>query len=120
MALGNEIGLGDAMKGMSEWAVAASMAAVLGVQVLGQRTSPVEATPVAKRVIVVSLEDRKLALVEDGQVKKVYTVAVGKPSTPSPPARSRSHGASRIRPIRTMARPFCRDRAIRWGRGGWD
>ena len=31
-----------------------------------------------------SLEDRKLALVEDGQVKKVYTVAVGKPSTPSP------------------------------------
>ena len=37
-----------------------------------------------KRVIVVSLEDRKLALVENGQVKKVYTVAVGKPSTPSP------------------------------------
>ena len=37
-----------------------------------------------KRTIVVSLEDRKLALVEDGQVKKVYTVAVGKPSTPSP------------------------------------
>jgi lipoprotein-anchoring transpeptidase ErfK/SrfK len=36
------------------------------------------------RVIVVSLEDRKLALVEDGQVKKIYTVAVGKPSTPSP------------------------------------
>lgn len=36
------------------------------------------------RVIVVSLEDRKLALVEDGQVKKVYTVAVGKPTTPSP------------------------------------
>ena len=35
-------------------------------------------------VIVVSLEDRKLALVEDGQVKRVYTVAVGKPSTPSP------------------------------------
>jgi len=39
---------------------------------------------VVKRVIVVSLEDRKLALVEDGQVKKVYSVAVGKPSTPSP------------------------------------
>jgi len=37
-----------------------------------------------RRVIVVSLEDRKLALVEGGQVKKVYTVAVGKPSTPSP------------------------------------
>jgi hypothetical protein len=38
----------------------------------------------ALRVIVVSLQDRKLALVEDGQVKKIYTVAVGKPSTPSP------------------------------------
>jgi hypothetical protein len=36
------------------------------------------------RQIVVSLEDRKLALIEDGQVKKIYSVAVGKPSTPSP------------------------------------
>ena len=36
------------------------------------------------RQIVVSLEDRKLALIEDGQVKKIYNVAVGKPSTPSP------------------------------------
>lgn len=67
------------MNGMSKWAMAASMAVVLGVQGLGQ-----QAAPAAKRVIVVSLEDRKLALVEDGEVKKVYTVAVGKPSTPSP------------------------------------
>jgi lipoprotein-anchoring transpeptidase ErfK/SrfK len=37
-----------------------------------------------KREIVVSLQDRKLALLEDGEVKKVYPVAVGKPSTPSP------------------------------------
>jgi lipoprotein-anchoring transpeptidase ErfK/SrfK len=36
------------------------------------------------RTIVVSLEDRRLALIEDGQLKKVYTVAVGKDSTPSP------------------------------------
>jgi lipoprotein-anchoring transpeptidase ErfK/SrfK len=49
---------------------------------LAQGTAP--APSMHKRVIVVSLEDRKLALVEDGQVKKVYTVAVGKPSTPSP------------------------------------
>lgn len=41
-------------------------------------------TAAVKRVIVVSLEDRRLALVEDGEVKKIYTVAVGKPSTPSP------------------------------------
>jgi lipoprotein-anchoring transpeptidase ErfK/SrfK len=90
--------MGDAMNGMSKWTIAASMAAVLGVQGLGQQTAKVEVAPVAKRVttpqtttylrgprvIVVSLEDKKLALVEDGQVKKVYTVAVGKPSTPSP------------------------------------
>jgi len=37
-----------------------------------------------KRVIVVSLEDRKLALIENGAVLKTYTVAVGKASTPSP------------------------------------
>jgi lipoprotein-anchoring transpeptidase ErfK/SrfK len=36
------------------------------------------------RTIIVSLEDRRLALVEDGHVKQVYTVAVGKYSTPSP------------------------------------
>ena len=41
-------------------------------------------SPATGRTIVVSLEDRKLALVEDGQVTKTYTVAVGKPSTPSP------------------------------------
>jgi hypothetical protein len=40
--------------------------------------------PAEQREIVVSLEDRKLALVEDGEVRKVYTVAVGKASTPSP------------------------------------
>jgi lipoprotein-anchoring transpeptidase ErfK/SrfK len=76
--------MGDAMNGTRKWTIAASMAAVLGIQAMGQQTATVEAVPVAKRVIVVSLEDRKLALVEDGQVKKVYTVAVGKPTTPSP------------------------------------
>jgi len=47
-------------------------------------TTPVAAQDVPARRIVVSLEDRKLALVEGGQVKKIYTVAVGKPTTPSP------------------------------------
>jgi len=36
------------------------------------------------RTVVVSLPDRKLALIENGQVKKIYSVAVGKESTPSP------------------------------------
>jgi len=83
--------VGDAMKanGLSKWAVAVSAAMVMGVEAMGQEASaPAVTTPAVtvqvKRTIVVSLEDRKLALVEDGQVKKVYTVAVGKPSTPSP------------------------------------
>jgi lipoprotein-anchoring transpeptidase ErfK/SrfK len=36
------------------------------------------------RRLVVSLPDRRMALLEDGRVKKVYVVAVGKKSTPSP------------------------------------
>jgi lipoprotein-anchoring transpeptidase ErfK/SrfK len=72
--------------GLSGWAVMASAAMVLGVQAMGQQAASVQTTAnqAAKRVIVVSLEDHKLALVEDGQVKRIYTVAVGKSSTPSP------------------------------------
>ena len=55
---------------------------VVATQALAQQAATPASEP--KRVIVVSLEDRKLALVEDGQTKKIYTVAVGKPSTPSP------------------------------------
>lgn len=36
------------------------------------------------RRILVSLPDRKLALFENGKLVRVYSVAVGKPSTPSP------------------------------------
>jgi lipoprotein-anchoring transpeptidase ErfK/SrfK len=56
--------------------VVAVAAMMMAVQAMAQQ--------VPTRQIVVSLEDRKLALVEDGQVKKIYSVAVGKPSTPSP------------------------------------
>jgi len=42
-----------------------------------------EARPVARR-IVVSIADRKLALVEDGRAVKTYPVAVGAAMTPSP------------------------------------
>jgi Uncharacterized protein conserved in bacteria len=49
-----------------------------------QEKSEASTKTAPKRMIVVSLEDRKLALIEDGTVKKTYTVAVGKPSTPSP------------------------------------
>jgi lipoprotein-anchoring transpeptidase ErfK/SrfK len=36
------------------------------------------------RRLIVSIADRKIVLVEDGQVVKMYAVAVGKHSTPSP------------------------------------
>jgi lipoprotein-anchoring transpeptidase ErfK/SrfK len=81
--------------GLKGWAVTAGLAVVLGVPAMGQATAQTAAagqpavagTPEAaqvKRMIVVSLEDRKLALIEDGKVEKIYTVAIGKPSTPSP------------------------------------
>jgi len=70
---------GGAMKtfNFGKLAMAAAAVAIFGLQLAAQ-------SPQHNRVIIVSLEDRKLALVEDGQVKKTYTVAVGKRSTPSP------------------------------------
>ena len=72
---------------LSNLAIAAAATVVFAAQAIGQAAIQQPQQPAAtepRRVIVVSLEDRKLALVEDGQVKKVYSVAVGKPSTPSP------------------------------------
>ena len=62
---------------LNKWMMTAALAASFGLHVAAQAPQP-------DRVIVVSLEDRKLAFIEGGQVKKIYTVAVGKPSTPSP------------------------------------
>jgi lipoprotein-anchoring transpeptidase ErfK/SrfK len=65
---------------LSRLAMVVVVEAVLIAQAVAQKTDMSE----PKRSIIVSLEDRKLALLEDGDVKKIYTVAVGKPSTPSP------------------------------------
>ena len=62
---------------LSRLAFVGAVAVVLLAQAMAEDPAP-------KRLIVVSLEDRKLALLEDGQIRKVYPVAVGKPSTPSP------------------------------------
>lgn len=43
-----------------------------------------DAQRVSKREIVVSLADRKLALIEDGRVVKIYDTGVGASSSPSP------------------------------------
>lgn len=72
---------------MAAVAMMAVFAVQAGAQSASQATAQVVAanqTAAANRKIVVSLEDRKLALLEDGKVIKVYPVAVGKPSTPSP------------------------------------
>jgi hypothetical protein len=72
---------GDAMTGflLSRLAMVAAVAVFLTAQAMAQSSAQT-----TKRLIVVSLEDRKLALLEDGQVRKVYPVAVGKRATPSP------------------------------------
>jgi lipoprotein-anchoring transpeptidase ErfK/SrfK len=72
------------MNAISKWTIAAGVTAVLGMQGMAQQTPSNPTSPAPKRVIIVSLEDKKLALVEDGRVEKIYTVAIGKPSTPSP------------------------------------
>jgi hypothetical protein len=86
------LGKGDAMKASRLSELAMVLVAGLGIagrayaqNAANQAFQLQASTPeVTRRVIIVSLEDRKLALVEDGQVKKVYSVAVGEPSTPSP------------------------------------
>ena len=77
------------MKGLNS--ISAVAAAIFAISAAAQQKvqpstpqQPVQQEPAQRREIVVSLEDRKLALIENGEVKKVYTVAVGKPSTPSP------------------------------------
>ena len=48
----------------------------------------------ATRRLIVSIPDRKIVLMEDGQVVKIYPIAVGKKSTPSPSGNFRI--ASRV------------------------
>lgn len=60
-----------------------SFAALLWV-VLVSLTASQQAQAQLRRVLLISIPDRKLAVIEDGTVKKVYPVAVGKDSTPSP------------------------------------
>lgn len=63
------------------WMAAAAMAAA---QAVAQNAPQKQIAAPPSRMIVVSLQDRKLALVEDGRAVQIYPVAVGKPSTPSP------------------------------------
>ncbi len=94
----------ESKQGLSKlgWVFAVAVATMLGgVSAVAQSADPVAAAaqvqrpavsrPVVRaagrRLIVVSIPQRKLVLMEDGAVKKVYPVAVGKASTPSPAGR---------------------------------
>ncbi|MGH9591028.1 MAG: L,D-transpeptidase [Terracidiphilus sp.] len=85
---------------MSRTAVVAAVAALMAAQAFGldgdrqtepqqsksavAAKQPVQAAGTVTREIVVSLADRKLALMENGKVVRIYRVAVGKRTTPSP------------------------------------
>jgi L,D-transpeptidase ErfK/SrfK len=58
---------------------------VLAVLILtAARLHAQETQQQSTRQVIISLPDRKLALIEDGEVKRIYPVAVGKATTPSP------------------------------------
>ena len=72
------------------WTLAAVLAMASFSTAL-QSTAPVTAAPQAPEFakatvhfVLVSIPDRKLALLENGKVIRIYRVAVGKTSTPSP------------------------------------
>jgi hypothetical protein len=71
-------------------AVAAGFLVLSTMALLGQAKAgaasdtPTAVAQIVTRTIIVSLEDRRLALLEDGVVKQVYPVAVGRDATPSP------------------------------------
>jgi len=71
---------------LSKLAATFTIAALFAAQAFAQNAPAPQSSKAAvhHRLIVVSLEDRKLALVDDGEVLKIYPVAIGKPSTPSP------------------------------------
>ena len=97
---------------LSKLAMVAVAAIVLAVQAMAQ-TAP-------KRVIVVSLEDRKLALVEDGHVRKIYIVAVGKPSTPSPVGTFIIERRAANPTYHHNGKTILPGPGNRWAHAGWD
>lgn len=63
----------------------AALLVLLLMSHVGKAQMPTQPAQVAaRRKVVVSIPHRKLALIENGQVKKVYAVAVGAHTTPSP------------------------------------
>jgi L,D-transpeptidase ErfK/SrfK len=68
------------LNGKAKWM--GTVVLLLTVSAVTQTTEPEVVKPT--RLILVSIPDRRLALMEDGKVLKIFSVAVGKESTPSP------------------------------------
>ena len=62
-----------------------ALAQMLSVSAMAQEASPGSAaTPPKVRQVLVSIPDRKLAVLEDGKVIRTFAVAVGAAASPSP------------------------------------
>ena len=78
----------------SRWVALAATLVLAAAEALAQEKQTLPPRPaaegsdnpqaVATRRIVISIPDRRLALVEDGRVVKTYAIAVGAPLSPSP------------------------------------
>ena len=61
-----------------------TMQAIKFLTILATAATEVLAESAPTRRLIVSIPDRKIVLMEDGHVLKIYPIAVGKKSTPSP------------------------------------
>ena len=68
---------------MKKLAALASVMAMAAAEALAQDKVADQVARPGRRIIV-SIPDRKLAVLEDDRIVKVYATAVGKPATPSP------------------------------------
>ena len=64
--------------------LAAQAAVLFTAAILAASELQAQTAPAPRRQIIISLADRKLALLENGEVTHVFPIAVGKDSTPSP------------------------------------
>ena len=66
------------------WILAMTAAAALLANTSAAADAPRPANVPATRRIVVSIPEHKLALIENGEIVRIYSVAVGAPVSPSP------------------------------------
>ena len=71
--------------GEAQWAGAVALALVFGSLAWGQNSPDANGqTSRTRREVVVSIPDRKLAVLENGTVLRIFPVAVGAKNSPSP------------------------------------